>query len=100
MGEALRFIESVVKRAEIIERNLERDLAEMEELLKKIPEDADSTKVDLRLIRRSLKLHRLFHLGEENQSEVCDLDREDALDPGSIILKIVRTHSIKLWKVL
>ena len=59
MGEALRFIESVVKRAEIIEENLERDLAEMEELLKKIPEDADSTKVDLRLIRRSLSLHRL-----------------------------------------
>lgn len=100
MGEALRFIESVVKRAEIIEENLERDLAEMEELLKKIPEDADSTKVDLRLIRRSLSLHRLFHLGEEKPSEVCDLDREDALDPGSIILEIVRTRSIKLWKVL
>ena len=94
MGEALAFIKSIARRAQIIEQNLERDLAQMDKLLRKIPEDADSTKVDLRRIRRSLTLHRLFHLGEENQSEVCDLDREDALDPGSIILKIVRTHTM------
>ena len=72
----------------------------MDELLKNITEDAASTKDRLECIRRSLTLHRLFHLREENQSEVCDLDRKDALDPGSIILEIVRTRSIKLWKVL
>lgn len=100
MGEALDFIKSIVRRAQWIERNLERDLAQMDKLLGKIPKDAESTKVDLENIRRSLTLHRLFHLGEEIQSEHCDLDRKVALDPGSIILKIVRTHSIKLWKVL
>ena len=100
MGEALDFIKSIVRRAQRIENNLERDLAQMDELLGKIPEDADSTKDRLECIRRSLTLHRLFHLGEENLSEHCDLDRKDALDPGSIILKIVRTHSIMLWKVL
>ena len=100
MGEALYFIKSIVRRVQRIERNLENDLAQMKDLLGKIPEDADSTKVRLECIRRSLTLHRLFHLGEDNQSEYCDLDRKDALDPGSIILKIVRTHSIKLWKVL
>ena len=100
MGEALAFIKSIVKRAQDIEKNLKRDLAEMDKLLKNILEDAASTKDRLECIRRSLELHRLFHLGGENQSEVCDLDRKDALDPGSIILEIVRTHSIKLWKVL
>ncbi|XP_015749645.1 PREDICTED: uncharacterized protein LOC107329471 [Acropora digitifera] len=89
MGEALAFIKSIVKRAQDIEKNLKRDLAEMDELLENILEDAASTKDRLECIRRSLKLHRLFHLGEENQSEVCDLDRKDALDPGSIILEIV-----------
>ena len=99
MKKALDEIRSIVKRAQTIETNLKPDLEEMDELLSNIPDDAEPTKVDLECIRRSLALHRLFHLGQEdaeNHSEFSDLDRKDALDPGSIILKIVRTHSINL----
>ena len=92
-------IESIVNRAQKIETKLEDDLKQMYKLLSNITVDAESTRADLECIRRSLTLHRLFHIGERD-AENRDLDRRDALDPGSIILKIVRTHSIKLWKVL
>ena len=101
MGQAtpLVCIESIVNRAQKIETKLEDHLEQMYNLLNDITVDAESTRADLECIRRSLTLHRLFHLGERD-AENRDLDRQDALDPGSIILKIVRTHSIKLWKVL
>ena len=100
MGQAtpLVCIESIVNRAQKIETKLEDHLKQMYNLLSDIPVDEESTTVDLECIHRSLTLHRLFHIGERD-AENRGLDRQDALDPGSIILKIVRTYLIKLWKV-
>ncbi|XP_068702665.1 uncharacterized protein [Montipora foliosa] len=110
--EYIQYIQSIANRVQFIERKLKKHVTQMCNLVTELelPDAAyqnESTGNHLKDIYWSLKLHLLFHLGEEaatKHPELNDLgsrlqlteeqlahlpDETSARDPGSIFLKIV-----------